>query len=161
MSTTSCFDTFFPAQFLSSPYEITAGSINIQNITTGKSFIGTYAQNQFTVPIYGGLSTPVTLNVIDPTTGLVVDTLTDQITFSLGEVNQCFTINETTFQSSTSYNAKLSGYSQYFGSISTKVKVNSSFQFTKFENTDNIAFQTTLNGEAYSIAANGVFIQKA
>ncbi len=161
MSSTNCFDIFINATFLSTPYQITTGSINIQNIATGKSFIGNYIQNQFTVPIGGGLSSPLTLDIIDPTTGQVVDTLNDQITFSLGEVNQYYSTSKTTFETIISYYANLTGYSQYFGPISTNVVVNSGWSFTKFENTINTAFQTTLNGQSYSISANGVYIQQA
>ncbi len=161
MSYTNCFPTGFTGIFIQTPYQITTGSINIQNIATGKSFIGNYSQNQFTIPVVGGLSTPLTLDIIDPTTGQVVDTLNDQITFSLGESNQCFTTNETTYETTISYNANLSGYSQYFGPISTKAVLDKDLLFIEFENTINIAFQTTLNGESYSISANGVNIQQA
>ena len=156
MSSSEC----FPTQFLLTPYEITASSIDIQNIATGKSFIGNYTQNQFTVPVNGGLSTPVRLNVIDPTTNKVVNTIPNQITFSLSKTNECVTNASKT----TSYNTQLSGYSQFFGPIKTKVNLKlsgSSLQFTNFSNKINIAFQTTLNGETYSITANDVNIQKA
>jgi hypothetical protein len=163
MSITNCYtNLFFNALFLQTPYQITAGTINIQNIATGQSFIGKYSQNQFTVPVAGGLATPVTLEIIDPTTGQVIVTLNDQITFTLGEVNQCYTTNETTGQITTiTYNANLSGYSQYFGPISTNVVLDSGWSFIIFKNTINTAFQTTINGESYSISANGVYIQKA
>ncbi len=161
MSFTNCFDLFVNATFLSTPYQITTGSINIQNIATGQSFIGNYSQNQFTVPVGGGLATAVTLDIINPTTGQVVDTINEQITFSLGEINQCFTTNETTLETTISYNANLTGYSPFFGQISTNVVVNGGFAFTKFKKTINTAFQTTLNGESYSISANGVNIQQA
>jgi hypothetical protein len=165
MSTsTSCFPTGFSALFASGSYKITASAINIQNITTGAKFIGVYSQNQFTVPIGGGPSTPVTLQVINPANNKVVDTLTDIITFSLGEITECITTNFQTGQTTIANNAQLAGYSQYFGSINTKVNVNSSYIFTKFENNISTAFQASLNGEAgqnYSINANGVFIQLA
>ncbi len=161
MSYTNCFPTGFTGIFIQTPYQITTGSINIQNIATGKSFIGNYSQNQFNVPVGGGLATAVTLEIIDPTTGQVVDTINEQITFSLGEVNECYTTNTTTGQTTISYNAKLTGYSPFFGQISTNVVVNGGFAFTKFKKTINTAFQTTLNGESYSISANGVNIQQA
>ncbi len=162
MSSTNCFDIFINATFLSTPYQITTGSINIQNIATGKSFIGNYSQNQFNVPVGGGLATAVTLEIIDPTTGQVVDTLNDQITFSLGEVNQYYSTSKTTFETIISYYANLTGYSQYFGPISTNVELNEyNLTFTNFENKINTVFQTTLNGQSYSISANGVNIQQA
>jgi hypothetical protein len=159
--TTNCYDLFFNATFLQTPYQITAGTINIQNIATGQSFLGAYSQNQFNVPVGGGLSTPVSLAIIDPTTFKVVDTINDQITFSLGEVNQCYVTNETTGQVSNIFQTKLTGYSSFFGPISTEVVLNNQFSFTNFKNTINTAFQTTLNGESYSISANGVNIQQA
>ncbi len=162
MSFTTCYPYFTNAIFLSTPYQITTGSINIQNIVTGQSFIGKYSQNQFTVPVGGGLSTVITLEIIDPTTGQVISTLNDQITFTLGQINECYTTNETTGQiTSISNNASLTGYSQYFGPIRTNVVVNNGLAFTNFENKINTAFQTTILGQSYSISAIGVYIQQA
>jgi len=158
---TICYDTFTNALFIDKPYQITANSINIQNIATMRSFIGNYTQNQFTIPTNGGLSSPITLDVIDPVTNTVVDTITNQITLSLGDISQCFTTN-TKGITTINNNAQLSGYSQYFGQINTIVIVNKSNNtFTKFISNINISFQTTLNGEAYSITANGLNIQIA
>ncbi len=161
-STTVCNPTGFTAVFSPGAYEITASAINIQNITTGAKFIGVYSQNQFNVPTSGGPSTPVTLQVINPANNQVVDTLTDIITFSLGKINQCVT---TSFENNieyvtTTYYSQLTGYSQYFGPISTTVIVNpESWTFAIFENSINTAFQTTLNGETYSITVNGLYIE--
>ena len=141
------------ALFSQTPYQITTGSINIQNIATGQSFIGKYSQNQFTVPVGGGLSTPLTLDIINPTTGQVVDTINDKITFSLGEANQCNAGLD------DGYISNLTGYSTFFGPIITIVVLNYLLEFGEFNTAINTAFQTNLNGESYSISANSVFIQ--
>ncbi len=154
----NCYNTGFTATFFQTPYQITASSINIQNIATGQNFIGIYSLfgNQFTVPTAGGLSSPVILDVINPVTGLIVDTFKDQITFSLGEVIQCPSSSETPFTTT------LNGYSKVFGPVKTQVLVDFvGYYFLQFQNNINVAFQTIINNTKYSISATNVFIQQA
>ena len=130
------------AQFLSEPYRITAKAIEIQQVRTGKSFIGKYSQNIFTVPVNGGLSTEVLLDIIDPDTNRVVDTINNQITFSLGEIIKCTNTNQKG-PITTSYESQLSGFSQYFGSINIKVILDGQYKFANFPNKITSTFQTS------------------
>ena len=158
MSVSNCV-TLGPAYFSTCDYKITATSINIQDINTGKNFIGVYSQNIFNVPVNRGLSTPTTLEIINPVNNQIIDTITDTITFSLGIINQCFTTNLTTFETTNKLSTILVGYSKVFGYLTASVNVDGSFIFTEFKNPINVAFQS--NGKNYSITATSVFIQQA
>ena len=155
-----CYSIGLSARFFEKPYIITVESILIKNELTGKSYIGKYENNQFTIPIEGGLSSEVLLDIIDPDTNRVVDTINNQITFSLGEIIKCTNTNQKG-PITTSYESQLSGFSQYFGSINIKVILDGQYKFANFPNKITSTFQTSLNGEDYSIVVKGLYIQKA